>query len=166
MHMSAEWIQKKLLQLKSRGKRPRGRPRTRWIDQVRKDIEDRGIIWTEIRTLLFVKISAPRRRHLTEMKCIPQIRYLAIDKLLELQNCKWSVSMWFQYGVKPPCAAVIVQAYFLVGEFKTSHDFWISDFGKRKLSYIRVNTNKNEGVTEWHLPKTDETAVRPVGERR
>ena len=39
------------------------------------------------------------------MNCIPQSRYMAIDKLLELQNSAWSVSMWFQYGVKPPCAA-------------------------------------------------------------
>ena len=37
--------------------------------------------------LLFVKIATPRRRHVTEMKCISQIRYMAIDKRLELQNC-------------------------------------------------------------------------------
>ena len=48
---------------------------------------------------MFVKIATPRRRHVTEMKCIIQIRYMAIDKWLELQKCTWSVSMWFQYGV-------------------------------------------------------------------
>ena len=46
--------------------------------------------------------------HRNEMYRLPQIRYMAIDKLLELQNCTWSVSMWFQYGVKPPCAAIRV----------------------------------------------------------
>ena len=34
--------------------------------------------------------------------------HVAIDKRLELQNCTWSMSMWFQYGVKPPCAAIRV----------------------------------------------------------
>ena len=46
------------------------------------------------------------------MKCIPQIRYMAIDKRLELQNCTWSVSMWFQYSVKPPCAAISLYAWW------------------------------------------------------
>ena len=46
----------------------------------------------------------------TEMKCIPQIRYMAINKWLQLQNCTWFVSMWFQYGVKPPCTAIRVSA--------------------------------------------------------
>ena len=44
-------------------------------------------------TLQFVKIATPRRRHVTEMKRIPQIRYMTIDKRLELQKCTWSVSM-------------------------------------------------------------------------
>ena len=43
-------IPKKLLQTKPRGKRPRGRCRTRWLDEVREDIEDRGYILTEIHT--------------------------------------------------------------------------------------------------------------------
>ena len=55
-----------------------------------------------------MEIATPRRRHVTELKCITQNRYMAIDKRLELQNCTWSVSMWFQYGVKPPCAAIRV----------------------------------------------------------
>ena len=62
-------------------------------------------------TLLFVKIATPRRRHVIEMKCIPQIRYMAIDKQLELQNCTWSVSMLFQYGVKPLCTAIRVSMH-------------------------------------------------------
>ena len=41
---------KKMLQ-KWRGKRPRGRPRTRWIDQIRKDIEMRRENWEEIQEL-------------------------------------------------------------------------------------------------------------------
>ena len=35
------------------------------------------------------------------MKCVPQIKYIPIDKRLELQNSTWSVRMWFQYDVKP-----------------------------------------------------------------
>ena len=31
------------------GKRPRGRPRTRWIDQIRKDIKIIGENWEEIK---------------------------------------------------------------------------------------------------------------------
>jgi hypothetical protein len=31
-----------MLQTKMQGKRPRGRPRTKWIDQIRKDVETRG----------------------------------------------------------------------------------------------------------------------------
>ena len=58
-----------------------------------------------------MKIATPRRRYVTEMKCIPQIRYMAIDKRLELQNCTWSVSMWFQYGVKPQYSAMWVSMY-------------------------------------------------------
>ena len=66
-------------------------------------------------TLLFVKIATSRRKHVTEIKCIPQIRYMAIDKWLELQNCTWSVSMWFQYGVKPPCTAIRVSMHCGMG---------------------------------------------------
>ena len=33
-------------------------------------------------TLLFVKIATPRRRHVTEIKCIPQIRYTHFHKWL------------------------------------------------------------------------------------
>ena len=42
-HMSAEQIQKNILQTK-----PRGKPRTRWLDQIMEDIKDRGPTWTEI----------------------------------------------------------------------------------------------------------------------
>ena len=66
----------------------------------------------------------------TEMKCVPQIRYIAIDKLLKLHNSTWSVSMWFQYGEKPPCAAIRVslhhgmkskRSWFLPGECPSTH---------------------------------------------
>jgi hypothetical protein len=39
-----ERIPKKILHTKQEGKRPRGRPRTGSIDQIRKDIEMRGKI--------------------------------------------------------------------------------------------------------------------------
>ena len=42
---------KKILQMKPRGKRQRGRPRTRWLDHIKEDIEDRGQTWTEIHTV-------------------------------------------------------------------------------------------------------------------
>ena len=75
-------------------------------------------------TLLFVKIETSRR-HMTEMKCIPQIRYMAIDKRLELPNCTWSVSMWFQYGVNPLCAASRVS----MRRGMESKRPWISSWG-------------------------------------
>jgi hypothetical protein len=31
-----------MLEIKLRGRRPRGRPRTRWMDQVKRDVEKRG----------------------------------------------------------------------------------------------------------------------------
>ena len=37
-----------MLHRKIEGKLPRGRPRTRWLDQIRKDIEMRGENWEEI----------------------------------------------------------------------------------------------------------------------
>ena len=39
---------KKLSRQNQEGKRSKGRPRTRWLDQIREDIEDRGQTWTEI----------------------------------------------------------------------------------------------------------------------
>ena len=48
MKMRKERISKKMLHTKMVGKCPRGRPRTRWIDQNRKDIEMRGGNWEEI----------------------------------------------------------------------------------------------------------------------
>ena len=36
--------------MKQRRKRPRRSPGTRWLDQIRKDIEDRVQTWTEIHT--------------------------------------------------------------------------------------------------------------------
>ena len=41
-------IPKKMQSTKMEGKRPRGRYRTRWIDQIRKDIEIRGENWEQI----------------------------------------------------------------------------------------------------------------------
>ena len=42
MRMEEERIPKKVLHTKMEGKQPRERPRTRWKDQIRKDIELRG----------------------------------------------------------------------------------------------------------------------------
>jgi hypothetical protein len=39
MRMAGERIPKKTLEMKLRGRRPRGRPKTRWMDQVLRDVE-------------------------------------------------------------------------------------------------------------------------------
>jgi hypothetical protein len=44
MHMVDDRIPKKMLEMKLRGRRPRGRPRTRWMDQVK-----RGKEWTQVK---------------------------------------------------------------------------------------------------------------------
>ena len=94
-------------------------------------------------TLQFVKIATPRRKHVTEMKCIPQIRYMAIDKWLELQNCTWSVSMWFQYGVKPPCAAIRVSMRYGMESKRP----WISSWGMSlHADCIRVHKASRVGA--------------------
>ena len=48
MWMRKERIPKKMLCTKLEGKRPRGRSRPRWIDQMRKDIKMGGENWEEI----------------------------------------------------------------------------------------------------------------------
>jgi hypothetical protein len=48
MRMADERIPKKILEMKLRGRRPRGRPRTRWMDQVKRDMERRGKNWTQV----------------------------------------------------------------------------------------------------------------------
>jgi hypothetical protein len=48
MCMADERIPKKMLEMKLRGRRPRGRPRTRWMDQVKRDMERRGKKWTQV----------------------------------------------------------------------------------------------------------------------
>ena len=47
MQLKEERISKKMLHTKIEGKQSRGRPRTRWIDQIRKDLEIRGENWKE-----------------------------------------------------------------------------------------------------------------------
>jgi hypothetical protein len=41
MRMADERIPKKMLEMKLRERRPRGRPRTTWMDQIKRDMEDR-----------------------------------------------------------------------------------------------------------------------------
>jgi hypothetical protein len=41
-------IPERLLELKMTGKRPRGRPQTWWLDQVKRDIERRGQSWRKV----------------------------------------------------------------------------------------------------------------------
>jgi hypothetical protein len=49
MRVTEERIPKKMLHTKMKGKQPRERPRSRWIDQIRKDIEIRRGKWEEIK---------------------------------------------------------------------------------------------------------------------
>jgi hypothetical protein len=49
MRMADERIPKRTLEMKLRGRRPRGRPRTRWMDQVMRDVEKRGKKWTQVK---------------------------------------------------------------------------------------------------------------------
>jgi hypothetical protein len=47
--MADERIPKRTLEMKLRGRRPRSRPRTRWMDQVMRDVENRGKKWTQVK---------------------------------------------------------------------------------------------------------------------
>jgi hypothetical protein len=47
--MADERIPKKMLEMKLRGRRPRGRPRARWMDQVKRDMEKRGKKWMQVK---------------------------------------------------------------------------------------------------------------------
>jgi hypothetical protein len=49
MRMADERIPKRTLEMKLRGRRPRCRPRTRWMDQVMRDVEKRGKKWTQVK---------------------------------------------------------------------------------------------------------------------
>jgi hypothetical protein len=49
MRKADERIPKRMLEMKLRGRRPRGRPRTRWMDQVMRDVEKRGKKWTQVK---------------------------------------------------------------------------------------------------------------------
>jgi hypothetical protein len=48
MHMADERIEKKMLEMILRGKRPIGRLRTSWMDQIKTDMEKRGKKWTQV----------------------------------------------------------------------------------------------------------------------
>jgi hypothetical protein len=49
MRVADDRIPKRTLEMKLRGRRPRGRPRTRWMDQVMRDVEKRGRKWTQVK---------------------------------------------------------------------------------------------------------------------
>ena len=45
VQMTGERIPKKMLHTKMEGKEPKGKPRSRWINQIRKDIDMREENW-------------------------------------------------------------------------------------------------------------------------
>jgi hypothetical protein len=47
--MADDRMPKKMLEMKLRGRRPRGRLRTRWMDQVKRDMEKRGKKWMQVK---------------------------------------------------------------------------------------------------------------------
>jgi hypothetical protein len=49
IRIADERIPKNMLEMKLRGRRPRGRPRTRWMDQVKREMEKRGKKWTQVK---------------------------------------------------------------------------------------------------------------------
>jgi hypothetical protein len=49
MRMADERIPRRTLEMKLRGRRPRGRPSTRWMDQVMRDVEKREMKWTQVK---------------------------------------------------------------------------------------------------------------------
>jgi hypothetical protein len=49
MRMADERIPKRTLEMTLRGRRPRGRPRTRRMDQVMRDVEKKGKKWTQVK---------------------------------------------------------------------------------------------------------------------
>ena len=86
-----------------------------------------------------------------EMYSLPQIRYMAIVKRLELQNCTWSVSMWFQYGVKPRRDAIRVS----MRRSMESKRPWISSWRMSLHAvYIRVHKASRVGAGgPWPLSR-------------
>ena len=48
MRMQDTRLPKKRFTLELTGRRPIGRPRTRWRDQVKQDLERRGLSWTDV----------------------------------------------------------------------------------------------------------------------
>jgi hypothetical protein len=48
MCMADDRIPRKMLEMKLRGRRPRGRPRTRWMDEVKREMEKRGKEWMQV----------------------------------------------------------------------------------------------------------------------
>jgi hypothetical protein len=46
--MADERIPRKMLEMKLRVRRPRGRPRTRWMDEVKREMEKRGKEWMQV----------------------------------------------------------------------------------------------------------------------
>jgi hypothetical protein len=66
MRMADEKIPKKMLEMKLRGRRPRGRPRTRWMDQVKREMEKRGKKeWEDRDRWRFLYNSQPRELETT-----------------------------------------------------------------------------------------------------
>ena len=48
MRMNEERIPRRMEGLEVVGWRPRGRPRRRWMDEVKMDVEKRGVAWEEV----------------------------------------------------------------------------------------------------------------------
>ena len=78
------WKRERMLNLKVQGKLPQGRPWQRWINQVKKNLQERGYDWEELKRKAWeieinggiFEIDLPKGGHDRRMMMILIITYL------------------------------------------------------------------------------------------